>query len=99
VLKPADFRADDHVVNGKKVQRNWREEGLRIVPPRRKRCGTTTYAISGAVAPKVVWAIDFQFESLRCGTPVKLAYMADKYTLESRLDSTDTSITSERHYW
>jgi len=39
---------------------------------------------------------DIQFDSLRCGTPVKLASMVDEHTRESLLDITDTSITSER---
>ena len=56
----ADLRAEGHVVNRKKVQRIWREEGLRVArKPRRKRGGTTTCAITGADAPNVVWAIDF----------------------------------------
>lgn len=93
----ADLRAEGHVVNRKKVQRIWREEGLRVArKPRRKRGGTTTCAITGADAPNVVWAIDFQFDSLRCGTPVKLASMVDEHTRESLLDITDTSITSEK---
>ncbi len=70
-LKPADRQAEGYVFNRKKNQRMWREEGLRVVrKPCRKRGGTTTYAITGVDVPNVVWAIDFQFDSLRCGTPV-----------------------------
>jgi putative transposase len=46
--------------------------------------------------PNVVWAIDFQFDFLRCGTPVKLASIVDEHTRESILDITDRSITSEK---
>jgi len=93
----ADLRADGVVINRKKVQRLWREEGLRVArKARRKRGGTTTCPITQADAPNVVWAIDFQFDSLRCGTPVKLASMVDEHTRESLLDITDRSITSEK---
>jgi hypothetical protein len=44
-----------------------RVEGLRVArKPRRKRGGTSTCPITGADAPNVVWAIDFQFGSMRC---------------------------------
>jgi putative transposase len=93
----ADLRAEGHVVNRKKVQRLWREEGLRVArKPRRKRGGTSTCPITDADAPNVVWAIDFQFDALRCGTPVKLASMVDEHTRESLLYITDRSITSEK---
>jgi len=93
----ADLRAEGHVVNRKKVQRLWREEGLRVArKPRRKRGGASTCPITDADAPNVVWAIDFQFDALRCGTPVKLASMVDEHTRESLLDITDRSITSEK---
>jgi putative transposase len=64
--------------------------------PRRKRAGSSTCPITDADAPNVVWAIDFQFDSLRCGTPVKLASMVDEHTRESLLDITDRSITAEK---
>ena len=64
--------------------------------PRRKRAGYSTSPITTADAPNVVWAIDFQFDSLRCGTTVKLASLVDEHTRESILDVTDCSITSEK---
>ena len=64
--------------------------------PRRKRGGTSTCPITTADAPNVVWAIDFQFDALRCGTPVKLASMVDEHTRESLLNITDCSITAEK---
>lgn len=60
----ADLRAAGWVINKKKVQRLWREEGLRVnVRKIRKRAGASTTPITEADAPKVVWAIDFQFDS------------------------------------
>jgi len=79
------------------VQRIWREEGLRVArKPRRKRAGSSTCPITTADAPNVVWAIDFQFDSLRYGTPVKLTSMVDEHTRESHSGITDRSITSEK---
>jgi transposase InsO family protein len=85
------------VVNRKKVHRVWREEGLRVPrKPRRKRGGTSTSSITKACAPNVIWAIDFQFDSLQDGTPIKIASIVDEHTRESLLDITDRSITSEK---
>jgi len=75
------------------VRRIWREEGLQVA---RKPGAISTCPITDADAPNVVWAIDFQFDSLRCGTPVKLASMVDEHTRESLLDITDRSITAEK---
>ncbi len=63
---------------------------------RRKRGGTSTTAITDACVANVVWAIDFQFDSLRDGTAFKIASMVDEHTRESLLDITDRSITSEK---
>src|SRR5690625_3999929 len=50
-----DARAAGWCVNHKKVQRLWREEGLRVpVKRRRKRIGTSTSAAPAAVAPNMV---------------------------------------------
>ncbi len=93
----AHLRSEGYVVNRKKVQRIWREEGLRVPrKARRKRGGTSTSPITDACAANVVWAIDFQFDSLRDGTPIKIASMVDEHTRESLLDITDRSITSEK---
>jgi transposase InsO family protein len=93
----ADLRAAGHVVNHKKAQRIRREEGLRVArKPRRKRAGSSTCPITDADAPTFVWAIDFQFDYLRYGTPVKLASMVDEHTQESILNITDKSITSKK---
>lgn len=64
--------------------------------PRRKRAGSSRSPITTIDAPNVVWAIDFQFDSLRCGTPVKLASLVDEHTRESIPDITDRSIMSEK---
>jgi hypothetical protein len=65
----AGLRAAGWVINKKKVQRLWREEGLRVkVRTIRTRAGAGATPITEANAPKVVWAIDFQFDSTTDGS-------------------------------
>ena len=83
-------------VNKKKIHRLWREEGLqvKVVSPR-KRAGVSTIPPVVADAPKVVWAIDFQFDSTVDGKAIKIASMIDEHTRESLLNMVDRSITGE----
>jgi len=71
-------------VNHKRLQRLWREEGLRV-PQRRKRRrrGTSTGAALPAEAPNTVWAVDFQFDTTTDGRPFKIASIVDEHTHES----------------
>ena len=61
----AALRHDEHgAVNKKKVHRLWRAQGLQVpVHSPRKRAGISSAPRVHADAPKVVWAIDFQFDS------------------------------------
>ena len=49
-----------------------------------------------ADAPKVVWALDFQFDSTIDGKAVKIASMIDEHTRESLLHLVERSITAQR---
>ena len=62
-------------VKKKKVHRLWKEEGLqvRIYHPR-KRAGVSSTPQIEADAPKVVWALDFQFDSTVDGKAIKIAF-------------------------
>jgi putative transposase len=84
-------------VDKKKVHRLWREEGLlaRVHSPR-KRAGVFSIRPVEADAPKVVWAIDFQFDSTVDGKAVKIASMIDEHTRESLVNIVERSITAER---
>src|SRR3954469_16228849 len=84
-------------VNKKKVHRLWREEGLQVrVHSPRKRAGVSSIPPIEADAPKVVWAIDFQFDSTVDGKAIKIASMIDEHTRESLLNLVERSITAER---
>jgi putative transposase len=84
-------------VNKKKVHRLWREEGLQVrVHSPRKRAGMSSIPPVRADAPKVVWAIDFQFDSTIDGKAIKVASMIDEHTRCSLLHLVERSITAER---
>jgi transposase InsO family protein len=78
-----DARGEGWHVNHKKIQRLWREEGLRVPQRRRrKRLGTSTANPPKADAPNKVWAVDFQFDATTDGRPIKIASIVDEHTRE-----------------
>jgi putative transposase len=83
-LATADRRDEGWHGNHKKIQRRWREEGLRVSQQRRrKRLGTsTTPNPPKADAPNRVWAVDFQFDATTDGRPVKIVSIVDEHTRE-----------------
>lgn len=81
------LRQEGVVVNRKKIQRVWREEGLRVPPRRRKR---RRVGVSGAqerylraTRPGEVWALDFQFDVTTDGRTLKLLHIVDEHTREA----------------
>jgi putative transposase len=94
-------------VNRKRVQRLWREEGLRVPVRRRKRqrLGNSTVPAARLVAerPDRVWAIDFQFDQTADGRILKLLHVVDEFTREAlaiecrrRLDADATVAVLDR---
>ncbi len=94
-------------VNRKRVQRLWREEGLRVPQRRRKRqrLGTSTVPAERrrAERPNHVWALDFQFDQTADGRNLKLLNVVDEYTrealhilVERRIDADRTVAVLER---
>ncbi len=76
-----------HAVNRKRVQRLWREEGLRVPRRRRKRqrLGESTVPAKRlrAERPDHVWALDFQFDQTADGRVLKLLNIVDEFTREA----------------
>jgi putative transposase len=74
-------------VNRKRVQRLWREEGLRVPQRKRKRrrLGDSTVPAERlrAERPNQVWAFDFQFDQTADGRALKLLNVVDEFTRES----------------
>jgi putative transposase len=83
-----DARGEGWTVNHKKVQRLWRDEGLRVPQRRRrKRVGASTAETVTADAPNRVWAVDFQFDATTDGRPVKIVSIVDEHTRRTGLPS------------
>ena len=86
-------------VNRKKVQRLWREEGLRVPPKRRKRRRVGDSDVDAGVLtaerPDHVWALDFQFDVTASGRKIKILHVLDEFTRESLADLVEYSIDAD----
>jgi putative transposase len=94
-------------VNRKRVQRLWREEGLRVTLRKRKRqrLGVSTVPAKWLTAEQLdyVWAIDFQFDQTADGRVLKLLHVVDEFTrvalaieCRRRIDADATVATLDR---
>ena len=72
----ATLREEGWEANRKKIQRLWREEGLRVPRRKRKRQRLGSSTVAGArlraERPNHVWALDFQFDTTVDGRVLKL---------------------------
>ena len=93
------LREDGWTVNRKRVQRIWREEGLKVPPRRRKRqrLGDSTVPAGRlrAERPGQVWAIDFQFDQAFNGRAIKLLNIVDEFTREALAMQAAHNITAD----
>jgi putative transposase len=87
-------------VNRKRVQRLWREEGLRVPQRKRKRrrLGESTVPAQRlrAERPDQVWAFDFQFDQTADGRAIKLLNVVDEFTREALVMLAERSIDADR---
>ena len=91
----AEARAQGWAVNHKRLQRLWREEGLRVPQRRRrKRLGANTATPPQASAPNMVWAVDFQFDATADGRPFKLVSIVDEHTRECLSELVERNVTA-----
>jgi putative transposase len=95
----ARLRDEGWGVNRKRVQRLWREEGLRVPARRRKqrRLGDSTVPAARLAAqrPGQVWALDFQFDQTADGRTLKLLNVVDEFTREALEMPVQRSITAD----
>ncbi len=94
------LREQGWVVNRKRVQRLWREEGLRVPQRTRKRqrLGDSTGPEGirlRADRPGQVWAFDFQFDQTSDGRRLKLLSVVDEFTREALAMRPARSITAD----
>jgi putative transposase len=71
-------------VNRKRIQRLWREEGLKRpqICRKRRRLGPTLTERLRATRPNQVWAVDFQFDETADQRGLKMANVVDEFTRE-----------------
>ena len=94
------LREEGWSVNRKRVQRLWREEGLRV-PQRtrkRRRLGESTVPAQRlrAERPNHVWAFDFQFDQTADGRALKLCNIVDEFTREALVMLVARGIDADR---
>ena len=87
-------------INRKRVQRLWREEGLRV--PQQAPQAPAARGIDGAgdrlraERPDHVWAFDFQFDVTDDGRAVKLLYVVDEFTREALAMEAERRIDADK---
>jgi len=85
-------------VNRKRVQRLWREEGLRVPRRVRKRPRSADQPDRSALragAPDEVWAIDFQHDMTADGRPLRLVNVVDEFTREALVMRVGRSMSAD----
>jgi putative transposase len=85
-------------VNHKKVQRLWREEGLKVPYRKKKKRLTGVGVVVGAmrpIAPNVIWAMDFQFDQTSDLRTIKMLNIIDEFTRECLTIDVARSITAD----
>ncbi len=91
-------RRQGRQVNDKRVRRLWRDEGLRVPQRRRKKRLSGVGAHVGAmcpIRPNVLWAMDFQFDTLADGRTIKMLNVIDEFTRECLAIEVDRSIDAD----
>lgn len=85
-------------VNKKRVQRLWREEGLRVPQRKRKRARLGDNRDGKelrAERPDHVWALDFQSDETADGRQLRVLNVIDEFTREALGSEVARSITAE----
>ena len=94
-----EARRQGRKVNDKRVRRLWREEGLRVPQKRRKKRLSGVGVNVGAmcpIRPNVLWALDFQFDTLADGRTIKMLNIIDEFTRECLAIEVDRTIDADR---
>ena len=92
-------RREGWVVNDKRVQRLWRDDGLKVPYRKRKKphrgIGTAIGAMC-PIVPDALWAMDFQFDTTVDGRTLKLLNLVDEFTRECPVIVVDRSIDADK---
>jgi len=91
------LRLDGYVVNRKKTQRLYREEGLAVRRRRGRRRATGMRApLAAAILPNERWSIDFVHDQFASGRRFRILNIVDDATRECLAAIPDTSISGKR---
>ena len=93
--------AEGWSLNRKRVQRIWREEGLRVPARKRKRRRLGVSTGEGgdrlrATHPGHLWALDFQHDATADGRELKFLNIVDEFTREALAIVVDRAIDADR---
>lgn len=91
------LRREGHVVNRKKTQRLYREEGLSVRKRRGRKKATGTRApLLTVAAPNARWSVDFVHDQFVHGRRFRIFNVIDDVTKECLAAVVDTSISGRR---
>ena len=91
------LRREGLLVNHKRVERIYREEGLSVRKRKRKRvAGGVRLPALQAMQPDQVWSLDFVSDALAWGRKLRMLTVVDTYTRESLAIEVDTSLSGVR---
>jgi len=94
-----ELRREGRQVNAKRIQRLWRDEGLRVPHKKRERRHVGIGTAMGAmcpIVPNALWAMDFQFDTTAEGRTLKFFNLVDEFTRECPAIVVDRSIDADR---
>jgi putative transposase len=93
------LRREGWRVNNKRIQRLWRDEGLKVPYRKRKKplrgIGVRVGPMS-LIAPNALWALDFQFDTTEDIRTLKLLNIVDEFTRECPAIVVERSIDADR---
>ena len=91
------LRREGHIVNRKKTQRLYREEGLSVRKRRgRKRATGTRAPLLTVAVPNARWSVDFVHDQFAHGRRFRIFNVIDDVTKECLAAVVDTSISGRR---
>ena len=88
------------IVNRKRVQQLWREEGLRVPQKTRKRrrMGDPEARWLRAKRPNQLWALDYQYDQTCDGRMLRLLNIVDEFTREALVIKVGRSISAKQTF-
>jgi putative transposase len=97
----AHLLSEGFTLNRKRVQRVWREEGLRVPARKRKRRRLGESSAEGAnrlraTHPGHVWALDFQHDATTDGRELKFLNVVDEFTREALAIEVERTIDADQ---